>query len=171
MKWLLLTSLFAVILLDIDAQGMLHCTNHGSCKLYLFFIVQLSLKGTEYGNNSLVKMEDIGEGDEALICSTSFRPCCGTPPNRFGEWYYPDGRKVQPIGSGDTVYRNRLDDGTVRLHRRSSGVLPTNGRYRCAIPSNQRDTTNIFVQILSDNCKFTSSYKVKDTLALILLPS
>ena len=53
--------------------------------------MQLSLKGTEYGNNSLIKMEDIGEGDEALICSTSFRPCCGTPPNRFGEWYYPNG--------------------------------------------------------------------------------
>ena len=117
--------------------------------------MQISLKGTEHGNNSLVKMEDIGEDNEALICSTGFYPCCGTPPNRFGEWYYPDGSNVRPIGSGDTFYRNRLDDGTVRLHRRSSGTLPASGRYKCAIPNNQGNTINMFVQILSDNCKFT----------------
>ena len=99
-------------------------------------------------------MEGIGEDNEALICSTGFRPCCGTPPNGFGEWYYPDGNNVRPVGSGDTFYRSRLDDGTVRLHRKTSGVLPAGGRYKCTIPNNQGDMTNVFVQILSENCKF-----------------
>lgn len=115
--------------------------------------MQMSLRGTEYGNNSLVKTEDIGEDNEALICSTGYRPCCGTPPNRFGEWYYPDGNNVRPVGSGDTFYRSRLNDGTVRLHRKTSGVLPAGGRYKCTIPNNHGDMTNVFVHILSENCK------------------
>ena len=68
--------------------------------------------------------------------------------------YYPDGSTVRHIGSSDTLYRNRMDDGTVRLNRRS-GIIPTGGRYRCVIPNNQGDLTTIFAEILSENCKFS----------------
>lgn len=97
-------------------------------------------------------MKDIGEDNEALICSTDLRPCCGTPPNRYGEWYYPNGSNLRPIGSTDPLYRNRLDDGTVRLHRRSAVLIPVDGRYRCTIPNNQGVMVHRFVYILHETC-------------------
>lgn len=116
-------------------------------------------------------MEDIREGSEALFCSTDFSPCCGTPPNRFGEWYYPDGSNVRPIGSGDTFYRSRMDDGTVRLHRRN-GALPVGGTYKCTIPINNEGDTmtniDIYVLILGENCKF--HYTLLCDLHLLLYP-
>ena len=118
----------------------------------LVITVKFSLRGTYYGNNTLVRMEDIGENSEALICSTDLRPCCGSIPNRYGEWYYPNSSNVRTYNSGDTLYRNRLDDGTVRLHRRSGTTLPNaNGRYKCTIPNQQGDDVDIVVTILNAN--------------------
>lgn len=114
--------------------------------------VRVSLRGIEYSNNSLIKAEDIGKNDEALICSTDLRPCCGTPPNRFGDWYHPNGTSVQPIGSGASVYRDRLNDGMIRLHRRNE-ILPVDGVYKCAIPNSQRIMVDMFVFILKETCK------------------
>lgn len=115
------------------------------------FAVRFSLRGTHYGNDSLVRMDDIGENDDALICSTNFSPCCGTVPNRHGEWYHPNGSSSRPIGSGDTIYRSRHDDGTVRLHRRSGALLNTNGKYRCRIPNGQGTEVDLVVTILNAN--------------------
>ena len=42
--------------------------------------------GTQYPNNSMLNIKDIGEGEHALVCQTDKRPCCGTPPYRLGEW-------------------------------------------------------------------------------------
>ena len=77
-------------------------------------------QGVQYPNNSLLNIEFIGEGEHALACQTDRRPCCGTPPNRFGEWYYPDGRIVLIEGAapGEPFYRNRNDEGLVLLHQR-----------------------------------------------------
>ena len=38
--------------------------------------VWFSLKGTTYQNNSVVTLEDIGEGDNDLFCMTNLTACC-----------------------------------------------------------------------------------------------
>ena len=79
---------------------------------------------------------DIGDGTDGsspLICTTTFSPCCSTPPNRHGEWYYPDGTKVPNSAAGQDFYRGRTDDGTVRLNRRNNAMSPL-GTYYCEIP-------------------------------------
>ena len=38
--------------------------------------VWFSLNGTTYQNNSCVTLEDIGEGDDALLCVTNLTACC-----------------------------------------------------------------------------------------------
>ena len=82
-------------------------------------------QGIQYPNNSILNIEAVGEGEHSLICQTDKRPCCGTPPYRFGEWYYPNGSIVSIEGIGETFYRNRNDNGEVRLNRRTGDYYTT----------------------------------------------
>ena len=65
-------------------------------------------------------------------------PCCGTPPNRFGDWFFPDGGRVTSIGTGanmaTTFYRSRGDDGTVNLNRVNNDVMMPTGKFCCKVP-------------------------------------
>ena len=100
--------------------------------------VSLSLGTTTLTNNSVVVITDIGDarGDSTspLICTTTFSPCCATLPNRYGEWYYPDGTKVPNSDAGQGFYRGRGDDGTVRLNRRNNALSPPLGTFYCELP-------------------------------------
>ena len=95
-------------------------------------------QGTQYPNNSILNIEAVGEGNHSLICQTNKRQCCGTPPNRFGEWYYPDGRTVPREGVGESFYRNRGDGGLVRLNHRTKDGYTTYpsaiGLFCCELP-------------------------------------
>ena len=107
--------------------------------------VYLSLSGTAIAYNSYVAVDDIGEGDAALLCHTDKTPCCG-PPNRAGEWYYPGGYYVGiQGGSSDEFYRNR---GTqvVRLNRRQ-GTFTERGLFRCEVPDARNIVRFIYVNI------------------------
>ena len=106
--------------------------------------VRFSLRGTTYQNNSLVTLEDIGEGYGALLCVTVNPACCARDQSPgggiLGDWYYPNGTGVFNslnivVGyNGQYImwdfYRNR-GQSVVRMNRRRGGV---NGIYRCVIP-------------------------------------
>ena len=101
--------------------------------------VRFTLNGTTYQNNSLVNLEDIGEGDDALLCVTDLTACCARAQSPgmavLGDWYYPNGTGVansivvQPDQRWD-FYRNR-GPSVVRMNRRRGGVT---GIYGCVIP-------------------------------------
>lgn len=93
--------------------------------------VWLSLKGSNVSNNSDVLITDIGEGNEALWCRTTFRSCCKLTK---GEWYFPNGSMVRINMASDSFYRNR-GSGVVRLHRRNDAMMPT-GQFCCILPQN-----------------------------------
>jgi hypothetical protein len=88
------------------------------------------LNGNQLANYSIVNLEDIGEGDSALICYTNSPDCCVSP--RAGEWYFPNGSAVSKQGDMKDFYRNR-EQKTVRLNRRNNVTSPT-GIYCCDIP-------------------------------------
>ena len=101
--------------------------------------VQFSLRGTTYQNNSLVILEDIGEGVDGLLCITDNTACCARAQSpggvTLGDWYYPNGTGVANfiIALPDVqweFYRNR-GQSVVRMNRRRGGV---NGIYHCEIP-------------------------------------
>ena len=102
--------------------------------------VYLSLRGTVYANNSVIPITEIGETDlytssnTGLQCITDRSPCCGTLPNRFGQWYFPNGATVPAQGGATTFYRNRGDDGTVNLNRLNNGVTMPTGLFCCVVP-------------------------------------
>jgi hypothetical protein len=62
-------------------------------------------------------------------------PCCATPPNRQGEWLFPDGVTTVPgpIQSPTTFYRTRGDDGTVNLNRLNTNVMMPTGQFCCRV--------------------------------------
>jgi hypothetical protein len=109
-----------------------------------FLVDAFQLNGEFHANGSSLSLSSIGEGDSALLCVTD-GSCC-TPPNRFGEFYYPDNTRVNPEGFGDDFYRDRGDQ-MIRLNRRNGATSPT-GTYKCAIPDSSGVTQNFFITLI-----------------------
>ena len=75
--------------------------------------VGLYLDGNQLANYSIVNLEDIGEGECALICYTNSPDCCAS--QKAGEWYFPNGSAVSIEGDKEDFYRNR-NGMMVHLH-------------------------------------------------------
>ena len=94
--------------------------------------VNFSLNGTTYQNNSIVTLEDIGEGDDALFCVTDQITCCQHTDagSVIGNWFFPNGTRVRSQEMQWGFHRARRWSVVV-LQRRRGGV---NGIYHCEIP-------------------------------------
>ena len=106
--------------------------------------VWFSLRGTTYQNNSIVILEDIGEGDDALLCKTNQTACC---QGRYvaGNWFFPNGTRVPSSHEQWDFHRTR-GQSVVLLHRRRDGV---EGIYRCDIPDTLGFTQTIYIGVYS----------------------
>ena len=88
--------------------------------------------------------------DQALLCVTDLEDCCESPKTVHGDWYYPDGSRVEfNTATRITFRRNRGPNeirndrhfyGSVRLFRRFS--RPPGGRFRCELPSATNPSIN-----------------------------
>ena len=110
-------------------------------------LVRFMLGGQTYMNNSIVAINDIGEGnntsgeDSALLCVTDNVDCCN---NTNGEFYYPNNSAVG-FSSTNSWYRNRGPQ-VVRLNRRN-GVLSPTGRYKCEVPDFSGMNQSIYITV------------------------
>ena len=78
-------------------------------------------------------LENIGEGDDALLCITNRTTCCRRPYTMgpaLGNWYFPNGTRVSSNDMMWDLYRTR-GQMVVRMYRRRGGE---DGIYRCEIP-------------------------------------
>ena len=107
--------------------------------------VYFELKGSVYLNNSAIPLADIGEGKNALFCKTDKNNCCGMRPNRFGEFYYPNGVRVPISSHRHGFYRNRGDQ-LIRLNRRRRITSPK-GTFRCEIPNSDDVMVKIYITL------------------------
>ena len=97
-------------------------------------------------------LEEIGEGDGALLCMIEQPDCCqypyaGAMDDVRGNWYYPNGTRINNTinSSGDSLDFNRTRGQiVVRLNRRQ-GRVP--GIYRCEIPNEMNVTKNIYIGV------------------------
>ena len=108
--------------------------------------VWFSLNGTTYQNNSNVTLENIGEGDDALLCKTNQTVCCQNPA--IGNWYFPNGSRVPRRVVNKTSWdfyrtRGRME---VHLNHRRGGE---EGIYRCEIPDTMNVTRSIYIGVYS----------------------
>ena len=102
--------------------------------------VWFSLNGTTYQNNSIVTLEDIGEGSDALFCMTDVTDCCQPHLGRaLGNWFFPNGTRVPSSGNQWDFHRTR-GQSVVRLQRRRGGA---DGIYHCVIPVPQSDAEDV----------------------------
>jgi len=109
--------------------------------------VRFSLNGITYQNNSLVTLEDIGEGEGALLCMTDLTVCCRPPyaSGQVGNWFFPNGTRVPSSGVQWDFHRTR-GQNAVFLHRRRGGV---NGIYSCVIRDAMNVTQIIYIRMYS----------------------
>ena len=121
---------------------------------YPFFLgtgdVWFTLRNTTYQNNSIVTLEDIGEGDNALICITDLPTCCRPPYTgemglALGNWFFPNETRV-PSSSNQWDFHRTRGQMVVRLHHRRGGV---EGMYRCEIPDTMNVTQTIYIRVYS----------------------
>ena len=107
--------------------------------------VWFSLNGTTYQNNSIVMLEDIGGGGDALLCQTSYNACCRSPA--LGNWFFPNETRVPSIDWmwDFTRTRNRT---AVHMNRRRGGV---EGIYYCEIPDSINVTQTIYIGVYSSS--------------------
>ena len=113
--------------------------------------VSFWLRSTNYQNNSLVSLEDIGEGADALLCVTDKTACCRPPytdpieRSALGNWFFPNGTRVPSSGVQWDIHRTR---GQMRvfLHRRRGGVT---GIYSCVVPDAMNVTQTIYIEVYS----------------------
>ena len=113
--------------------------------------VSFWFKGTFYQNNSIVTLDDIGEGDNALLCLTDLTACCrpgSTIGNKtvLGNWFFPNGTRVPSSGNKSDFHRTR-GQSAVLLQRRRGGV---NGIYRCEIPDAMNVIQTIYIGVYSE---------------------
>ena len=109
--------------------------------------VSLSLRGVSIANNSYVDIDYIGEHHDALLCHTNKTDCCVYKYARAGEWYFPNGTKVNILGYNppeNYFYRNR-GQSVVRLNGR--GSPSQRGRFRCEVPDANNNKQNVFINI------------------------
>ena len=107
--------------------------------------IGLTLNNVNYTNNSVVTITDIGTGGAALICTTTYTPCCLSTDG--SHWYFPDGSRVERTGT--TYYRTRtistVGGGTVHLSRNPGAT--TTGIFHCDILDASGDLQSIYVGI------------------------
>ena len=109
------------------------------------------LRGRPYQNNSIVMLEDIGIGDDALLCITNYTACCQFKETVLGNWFFPSGTRVPSDTVNETsgeewdFYRTR-GQMVVRLNRRRGGE---EGIYHCEIPNAINVTQTIFIGVYS----------------------
>ena len=115
-------------------------------------VVSFLLNGTTYQNNSLVALEDIGEGGDALLCMTDQPACCRHPYTgamgpAIGDWYFPNGTGV-PSSNNQWDFHRTRGQMVVYLHRKRGGE---NGIYRCVIPDANNVTQSIYIGVYTEN--------------------
>ena len=166
-----LVLLFLVVAYVPPAQQGVSLCSFSYNILYHFFCtfsravgVSIQLLGQTIPNNSLVNYEDVlyrqrydphpTNNEQTLVCVTELVNCCNTPNAMFGDWYYPDGRKVGLDGEGTPAFqRNRGQYGSgqmgsVRLWRRWNP--PERGLFHCQLP----DTNNVVQTLYVNICEF-----------------
>ena len=90
---------------------------------------------------------DIGEGDDALQCTTDSTTCCRNAEGeiRAGDFYFPGGDVVMILGTTTNGYYRTRGTRHIRLNRQSTGTIT--GQFRCEIPSANGTMVNLFINI------------------------
>ena len=108
--------------------------------------VYLSLNGRVIPNNGYVVISDIGTAgdDTALLCITNRPPPTGSS-HSGGNWFAPDGTRVESSGNAVPGVRRNRGPMVIRLYRNTSTGPPAEGIYYCRIQDDMEDLQAMLV--------------------------
>ena len=91
--------------------------------------------GTTLANNSYVDLTLVGTGGkDSVQCHTDLLTCCNeTQGVDRGDWYFPNGTRLQFNGDGVDIYEFRYAQ-QVDLRRRNNADI--SGTYCCRVETN-----------------------------------
>ena len=117
--------------------SLLLCLLSALVEVHSQTVPYVSFMGTNLSNHSYVDLTLVGsagDGNNSVQCHTDLSTCCSGAqgPDR-GDWYFPDGNRLQFSVDGGDIYKFRRAQ-RVDLRRRNSGS--TSGMYHCTIPTN-----------------------------------
>ena len=93
----------------------------------------VSFMGENLPNHAYVDLTLVGNNTYNLVrCHTDLASCCGSSQgDHRGDWYFPDGGRLENSSHGGDIDRTR-GDMRVNLRRRNNATGPS-GIYRCDI--------------------------------------
>ena len=94
----------------------------------------VSFMGQTLADHSYVDISQVGTGSDAVYCHTDLTTCCsGAQGPHRGDWYFPNGIRLEISGGGHDIFEVRTDR-RVDIRRINNANEPT-GIYRCDIPT------------------------------------
>lgn len=99
-------------------------------------------------NNSVININEIGEGVVGLLCFTNKLDCCEPSSSSSGEWYFPNGSAVEK-GDEMTLYSHQ-GPSVVRLYQNNTSLTPI-GIFRCEIPLENGTNQSLYAGIYPIN--------------------
>ena len=119
---------------------------------YFFVDVGFFLKGNLYPNNSLVNLDEIGKGTEALFCLTNNISCCENPSQ--GDWFGPTENLIRIMAEME----NTIDDfytsrgpSVIYLNKVATGSSQTqSGVFYCRVPDADGNNRTIYIGIYNN---------------------
>ena len=124
-------------------SSLLHTYSLHICPLHVGSpeVPYVSFMGTTLANNSYVDLNLVGTGGlDSVHCHTDLLTCCNrTQGVDRGDWYFPNGTRLQFNGDGHDIYEFRYDQ-KVDLRRRNNADI--SGIYRCTVETNAVHSDN-----------------------------
>jgi len=118
-------------------MNMLLCLLSALVEVHSQTVPYVSFMGTDLPNHSYVDLTLVGwntDGRDSVHCHTNLSTCCtSVQGDDRGDWYFPNGNKLQFKGDGGIIYESR-GEKVVYLRRRNN--RDTSGIYRCDIEIN-----------------------------------
>ena len=118
------------------------------------------MKGESYAANSAVFIEDIGEGDDALVCIHN--------TEKQGQWIYPNKTVVSFQIKNNGFYYIRREEENLLLRRQD--ILPPMGSYCCKAKTTRSSNKETICAFLSKSQWLThrnKSLRLRHTVCLI----
>ena len=105
----------------------------------------------ELSNNSLLSLDNLGEADRALVCSTYRNDNGSIIINDHGNWFLPNGSRIGSTANDfQTLHVNNLEYQAIELNRVHNSTLPT-GVYHCEMMDKENTIHSLFVGIYPEN--------------------
>ena len=124
-------------------------------KLHSHTGVYLSFNGSILINDSTIGIRAIRTDVKLrahVVCTSDRMPCC-QDPQKYGEWYFPNGSQVIHKSEGAVAFHRSRDNlGNVHLLRTNHTVMSPSGKFCCEVEDATGRNQKLCINICNSIC-------------------